>query len=129
MPPNEPGSAEIRGDGCRDLTRLAAVFLLFSAVGLAAGIALISNQSCVGLCESAGLALYGAGGPVSGLFAALAGGLVLAWPVDITLWIVLAFGAIKLSGARDVPPRRVAVWILSAAILWGVFVASLLERA
>lgn len=129
MPPSNPGMAEGRSEGCRDLTRLAAVFLLFSAVGLAAGIRLISNQACERLCETAGLALYGAGGPVSGLFAALAGGLVLAWPVDITLWIVLAFGAIKLSNARAIPIRRVAIWVLSGALLWGVLVASLLERA
>ncbi len=127
--PSNPASADTRGEGCRDLTRLAAVFLLFSAVGLSAGITLISNQSCEGLCEAAGLALYGAGGPVSGLFAALAGGLVLAWPVDITLWIVLAFGAIKLSTARAISIKRVATWVLSGAFLWGVLVASLLERA
>lgn len=129
MSPSNPGLAEERGDGCRNLTRLAAAFLLFSAVGLALGITLVSNLSCTGLCETAGLALYGAGGPVSGLFAALAGGLVLAWPVDITLWIVLAFGAIKLAGARRIPLRRVAFSVLAGAVLWGVLVASLLERA
>lgn len=98
-------------------------------MGIAAGIALVSNESCTGICEVAGLALYAAGGPVSGLFAALAGGLVLAWPVDITVWVVLAFAAVRLSSNRSIPVTRVGGWILAGAAMWGVFVSSLLERA
>lgn len=98
-------------------------------MGIAAGIVLISNEGCTGYCEVAGLALYAAGGPVSGLFAALAGGLVLAWPVDITLWVVLGFAAVRLSSARSIPLKRVAGWILAGAVMWGAFISSLLERA
>ncbi len=105
----------------RELTVVGGL-LAFAAAAFAGGLAL--TLSCTGVCARAGIALYAAGGPVSGLFAALAGELPVAWPLDLTLWIVVA-----VLVARRPERRRAILATLGTALLYGAVIALLVAPA
>lgn len=81
------------------------------------------------IAQQLGFALYGAGAPVSGIFAAVAGELPLAPFTDIVIWLVLAVSAAKVSERRELPLRRVLGMVIGAAISLGVVVSFLIERS
>jgi len=118
--PVSPPAEEIRG--CRPAAAVFAVLLAFAAAAFGGGLALA--LSCTGLCGRAGVALYAAGGPVSGLFAAVAGELPVAWPLDLTVWIVVAAAVAR----RTAPWRGVAATV-GAALAYGAVVAALVAPA
>lgn len=119
-----PGSASPEaGVGCRPVVVLFAVIFAFAAAALGGGLAL--TLSCTGACARFGLVLYAAGGPVSGLFAVLAGELPIAWPLDLTVWIVVAIAL-----ARRFPGRtaRTLGIVVGAALVYGAVLSALIER-
>jgi hypothetical protein len=77
--------------GCRDAAIVTGFLLGFGVALFAIGLTLINRDSCAGLCETVGLAFLYAGGPVSALFGLLTDSVVVAWPLDVTLWVVLGF--------------------------------------
>jgi hypothetical protein len=81
------------------------------------------------LVQQTGFALYGAGAPVSGVFAAIAGDLPVAPFTDIVLWLVLAVGAAHLSERRTIALGRVLGFVIAGALTLGVVVSFLIERA
>ncbi len=81
------------------------------------------------LTQQLGFALYGAGAPVSGVFAAIAGDLPLAPFTDIVIWLILAVAATRVSERRHLPLGRVLGLIIAGAGVLGVVVSFLIERA
>jgi hypothetical protein len=81
------------------------------------------------LVQQLGFALYGAGAPVSGIFAAIAGELPLAPFTDVVIWLILAVVATRVSERGRVPLGRVLGWVIAAAGGLGLVVSFLIERA
>jgi hypothetical protein len=114
---------------CRPAALTGLGLLMVAAVFFAAGFRLISSEACTGLCERLGLTLLYAGGPVSALFGVIGGQIVVAWPVDIVLWILLGVLAVRLAERRRISPRSTAGMILGAALVGGFALSFLVEVA
>ena len=106
------------------LGMLAGAALLF-----AVGLWLTGSDSCRGACETLGLTLLYAGGPVSALFGVIGGAVLVAWPVDAMAWILLAALTVRVSERRTVPITRAALMIAAGALAYGFALSFLVEVA
>lgn len=106
------------------LGMLAGAALLF-----AVGLWLTGSDSCRGGCETLGLTLLYAGGPVSALFGVIGGAVLVAWPVDAMAWILLAALTVRVSERRAVPIARVALMVAAGALAYGFALSFLVEVA
>jgi hypothetical protein len=124
------GTADVdEAPGCR-ASAITTVFLLsFGVVLFAVGLTLINQDSCSGLCETVGLTALYAGGPVSAAFGIFTDSVVIAWPLDVTLWVVLGFTVARWSENRDKPPLAVAMVVVAIALAYGLVLSQLVELA
>lgn len=96
---------------------------------MATGLALINDASCEGACQTAALIMLYAGLPISALFGVFFGDLVLAWPLDITFWVVVGFALARFADNRG---RHVAGAVLITAMValaYGLVLSLLVEIA
>lgn len=115
--------------GCRD-TAVATSFLLgLAVVFMAIGLTLARQDGCTGGCEVLGLTLLYAGGPVSAMFGVLLGGLTLAWPLDITLWVATGFLAAKWAGGRGRGVLATTLILVLIALAYGLVLSQMVEIA
>lgn len=115
------------GISCRDAA-LSTVFLLaFGIVFFATGLTLINGDVCAGLCETLGLTLLYAGGPVSALFGIFTDSVVVAWPLDVILWVVLGFGVARYTSNRRMQPWGPLVALLAFFLIYGLVLSQLVE--
>jgi hypothetical protein len=121
-------SPDQEGLGCRTLAVSAGVLVAFGVLATASGLALALGDTPA-IAQQVGFALYGAGAPISGLFAAIAGELPLAPFTDLIAWLVLAVLATRISERGSVPLSRVLGVILACACVLGIVVSFLIERA
>ena len=113
--------------GCRDAA-IATVFLLgLAIVFLTVGLTMTQRAGCEGLCETLGLTLLYAGGPVSALFGVLFGDLPLAWPLDITFWVVTGFVTARWAENRSRGVLGIALVILLLALAYGLVLSRFVE--
>lgn len=96
---------------------------------MAVGLSLVNDTGCQDACETAGLTLLYAGLPVSAAFGVLFGDLVLAWPLDVTVWVVVGFALARFADNR----QRSVVGLLLAAVaislVYGLVLSRLVEIA
>ncbi len=114
-------------------TREAAPDTGFPAMGALLGICLvvagIGLWLLVGeIAPRIGLIAFYTGAPVSAVFGVIGGGLVLAWPLDLTLIIVAGFALGRLTVAHDRPWWQGTLFAL-AIFLAMALVANLLVTA
>lgn len=115
--------------GCRE-PALATLFLLgFAVVFMIAGWSLSSQGECRGACETVALTLLYAGGPLSAALGVLFGGVWLAWPLDVTLWVVVGFGSARFASRRSRGVLGLALVILLVALLYGLVLSQFVEIA
>ena len=115
--------------GCRD-TALATVLLVaMAAVFTGVGLSLIRSGQCTGICETLGFTLLYAGGPVSALIGVVFGDLVLAWPLDATLWVGAGFVAARIADRRGQGPLGVALVLVLLALGYGLVLSTFVEIA
>lgn len=100
-----------------------------AAVLFALGLWLTGSESCRGVCETAGLTLLYAGGPVSAVFGVIGGAVLVAWPVDAMAWVLLAALTVRVAERRGVPVGRVALVVGVAALVYGFGLSFLVEVA
>lgn len=116
--------------GCRDAALATALLLGMAVVFMGVGLTLIRGNQCSGVCETLGLTLLYAGGPVSALFGVLFGGVVLAWPLDATLWVGAGFLAAGIAGRRaEGGPLGIALLLVLAALGYGLVLSSFVQIA
>lgn len=115
------------GLGCRALAVSAGVLIAFGVVATSIGLLLALGDGGR-LTQQLGFALYGAGAPISGIFAAIAGDLPLAPFTDIIIWLVLAVVATRSSERFGIPVGRVLGVVVGAALTLGLVVSFLIER-
>ncbi len=120
-------SASDEGIGCRQAAIATAVVLIGATVLFWSGLAMVLNDGCTGLCGATGLSLLYAGAPVSALFGVLGGGLPIAWPLDITLWVVVGFLVAGWATRRKISPFPPAIAVLGIALAYGLVTGRLVE--
>lgn len=117
------------GIGCRDAA-LATIFLLgFGIVFFAIGLTTIDRDVCTGLCETLGLTLLYAGGPVSALIGIFSDSVIVAWPLDIILWVVLGFGVARFAQNRRIRPWGPLLVLIVFFLVYGLVLSQLVELA
>jgi hypothetical protein len=122
-------TAKNEGIGCRDAA-LATIFLLgFGIVFFAIGLTSINREVCTGLCETLGLTLLYAGGPVSALIGIFTDSVIIAWPLDIMLWVVLGFGVARFAQNRGIKPWGPLLILLVFFLTYGLVLSQLVELA
>jgi hypothetical protein len=113
--------------GCRSAAIASGLLVGFGLVFMAVGLTLVNDNACENACETLALTLLYAGLPVSAVFSVLFGDLVVAWPLDITFWVVAGFLLARFADSRH---RNVlgGVLIAVAAILgYGLVLSSFVE--
>lgn len=96
---------------------------------MAIGLTLVNDSGCQGACGDLGFTLLYAGLPVSAVFGFLFGDLVVAWPLDVTVWVILGFMLARFSDNRDrnvLGPVLITVLI---ALLYGLVLSRFVEIA
>lgn len=120
------------GIGCAPVTWASLTLVLVGGALWAAGILLEDPSRCTGTCQWFAFALIFAGTPVSALITVAGGSdLVLAWPVDVLLWVLLGVAHTKLSGEH--PPlsrrwNRATAIIVAAALVYGGVLSLAVEQ-
>ncbi|MGB7861340.1 MAG: hypothetical protein WBM90_12645 [Acidimicrobiia bacterium] len=122
-------SADQETTGCRDAA-IATVFLLgLAVVFMAVGLTLTNQTDCIGVCETAGLTLLYAGGPLSAAMGVFFGWVLVAWPLEVTLWVVLGFVTARWAERHDRGVLGVALILILLALAYGLVLAQFVEIA
>lgn len=101
----------------------------FAVALMAIGLAMVNNPECTATCEAAGITFLYAGLPVSGVFGFFFGDLALAWPLDLTLWVVIGFLLAAWSSRRKRSPAGAALAVVMVALLYGLVLSTFVEMA
>lgn len=115
--------------GCRSAAIATGLLIATAVVFMIIGLSLVNDSGCEGLCETLGLTLLYAGLPISAAIGVGFGDLVLAWPLDITFWVVIGFLLARLSDNRN---RNVLGATLIAVLLalgYGLVLSQFVEIA
>ena len=96
---------------------------------MAVGLTLTNQTDCAGFCETTGLTLLYAGGPISAALGVFLGGVWVAWPLEITLWVVLGFLSASWADRRGRGVLGVAITLLLVALAYGLVLSQLVELA
>lgn len=115
--------------GCRGAAESTAVLIGAAVVFVFAGLFLTNAESCTGVCETLALTMLYAGGPISAAIGVFFGGIWVAWPLEITLWVVVGFVAARWAERRSTRPVRVAMIVVLIALAYGLVLSQLVEIA
>lgn len=113
--------------GCRDAALATALLLGIGLALMGSGLALINQPVCDGVCEFAGLSILYAGGPIGAIIGFLTDSVVIAWPLEVMLWVVLGFWAARRAANRDTSTWAHVISILALALIYGAVLASFVE--
>ena len=102
--------------GCRDAAIATGILLTTAIVFMAIGITLANQADCSGACETLALTLLYAGGPLSAALGVFFGDLWVAWPLEITLWVVVGFLLARWAGRRNRSVVPAALTLLLIAL-------------
>ena len=115
------------GISCRDAALSTAFLLAFGIVFFAVGLTMINREVCVGLCETLGLTLLYAGGPVSALFGIFSDSVIVAWPLDVIIWVVLGFAVARYASNRRIQPWGPLLALVVFFLIYGLVLSRLVE--
>lgn len=111
------------GYGCRETAVTFALLAVFVVVAGTVGVSMALGSGCSGVCETVGFGLYGAALPISAVFAAVAGDLPIAWPLDATFWLIAAFGLSRMSERSSRSIAGVVVAAIVVALIFGAAIS------
>jgi hypothetical protein len=85
----------------------------------------------IGLTQTGDLAevFLFAGLPVSAIFSVTFGDLVLAWPLDVTVWVVVGFLLARLSDRRNRNVLGLDLLAIGVALAYGLVLSRFVEMA
>jgi hypothetical protein len=115
--------------GCRSAAIAAGLLVGFGLVFMAVGLKLVNDRACEDACETLALTLLYAGLPVSAPFSVLFGDIVVAWPLDITFWVVVGFLLARLADRRDRSVLGAVLITVVAGLAYGLVLSSFVELA
>jgi hypothetical protein len=106
-----------------------ALFVGVAMAFMAIGLTLVNDASCRAGCETLALTLLYAGLPVSAIFGVIFGDLVVAWPLDITLWVVAGFLLARFSDRRGGSVLGAVLLVVVVSLGYGLVLSSFVEIA
>lgn len=115
--------------GCRDAAVATVILVGLGLVFMTIGLSLVGRPSCDAGCQTLSLTLLYAGLPVSAVFGVSFGNLVVAWPLDVTFWVVTAFFVARLADRRDLSVMGAVVVTVVVALGYGLVLSTLVEIA
>lgn len=115
--------------GCRNATISVALLVVTAVVFMVLGLTLVNDTNCSGVCETSGFTLLYAGLPISALFGVLFGDLVVAWPLDITLWVVIGFLIARWSDRKKRNVLGPSLMVIVLALAYGLVLSQFVELA
>lgn len=115
--------------GCRGAAIATAVLVGIGIAFMAIGLTLVNDTSCQAGCERLALTLLYAGLPVSAVFGVVFGDLVLAWPLDITFWVVVGFLVARFAEAKRRRVLGAVLVVVLVAVGYGLVLSSVVEIA
>ena len=115
--------------GCRDAALATALLLGIGLAFMGSGLALINQPVCDGVCELVGLSILYAGGPISAMIGFLTDSIVIAWPLEVMLWVILGFWAARRAANRGTSTWLYVISILVLALVYGVVLSRFVELA
>lgn len=115
--------------GCRDAAIGTSLLLGMAVVFMAVGITMTNQSDCTDSCETLGLTLLYAGGPISAALGVFFGGVWVAWPLEVTLWVILGFLSARWAESRGRGVLGVALVILILALIYGLVLSQFVEIA
>lgn len=115
--------------GCRDAALATLLLLGVGIAFFASGLGMINQDSCSGSCEFVGLALLYTGGPISALIGAFTDSVIVAWPLDVMLWVLLGFWCARIGERRGRSSLVYAISILGIALVYGLVLSQFVELA
>lgn len=122
-------SPQAQSQGCRNAAIATALLVGTAVVFMVLGLTLVNDRACVDLCQDLGFTLLYAGIPISAVFGVIFGDLVVAWPLDITMWVVVGFLLARHSDNRGrgvLGPVLIAVIL---ALIYGLVLSRFVEIA
>ena len=121
--------AKTQAAGCRSAAIATALLVGTAIVFMVIGLALVNDRSCEALCQDLGFTLLYAGTPISAIFGVVFGDLVVAWPLDITMWVVLGFLLAKYADNRGRSVLGPALLAIVIALIYGLVLSRFVEIA
>ena len=115
--------------GCRDAALATALLLGIGLAFMGSGLALINQPVCEGVCEFAGLSMLYAGGPIGAMIGFLTDSIVISWPLEVMLWVVLGFWAARRAANRNASTWAYVISTLAVALIYGVVLSRFVELA
>lgn len=116
--------------GCRDAALATALLIGTALVFMVIGLTLVNDSGCDGgACETLAFTLLYAGLPISAAFGVAFGDLVVAWPLDITFWVVLGFMLARFASNRGRSVLGAALVTILIALAYGLVLSQFVEIA
>lgn len=116
--------------GCRNAAIAAGILVAVCLAFIAIGIPLVTSADCVDLCRTASETILFAGTPISAIFNMVFGGdLVVAWPLEITLWVVIGFLLARWADNRGRGVLGPVMITLGVALAYGLVLSTQVEIA
>ena len=115
--------------GCRAAAISTTILIGIAVVFMVVGLTFVNDSTCSGVCETLGLTLLYAGLPISAALGVLFGDLVVAWPLDITLWVVIGFFIARSSDGRGRSVFGPVVIAILLALAYGLVLSQFVELA
>jgi hypothetical protein len=115
--------------GCRNAAITTSFLLGFAVVSMIVGLLSVNSDSCDGLCQTLGLTFLYAGGPLSALLGVVFGGVWVAWPLDVTLWVVAGFVSARWAERRSRAVFAVVLVFVVLALIYGLVLSQFVEIA
>lgn len=122
-------ASQTEGIGCRDAALATAFILGFGIAQFAIGLTLINRDTCTAVCETVGLTLLYSGGPISALFGVFTDHVIIAWPLDITMWVVIGFAVARYADRRRISPMGPALVVIVLFLAYGLVLSQFVELA
>lgn len=116
--------------GCRNAALAAGILVAVCLAFIAIGIPLVTSADCVDVCRTASETILFAGTPISAIFNMVFGGdLVVAWPLEVTLWVVIGFALARFAENRGRSVLGPVMVTLGLALVYGLVLSTQVEIA
>lgn len=115
--------------GCRSAAVATALLVGLGLAFMAIGLALVNDVGCEAGCENLAVTLLYAGLPVSAAIGVSFGDLLLAWPLDITFWVVVGFLLARFTDNRGRNVLGAVLIVVVLALGYGLVLSLFVEIA
>lgn len=116
--------------GCRSAAIAAGILIAVCLAFIAIGVPLVTSPDCVDACRTASETILFAGTPISAIFNMVFGGdLVVAWPLEVTFWVVIGFALARYADNRARSVLGPVMITLGLALVYGLVLSTQVEIA